>query len=246
MSTPHTPVKVVAHLRGGISYDPPFGLDLAGLLASRVRAIANATLDENGRLLNAPLPDSTGEEPDDYTLPLATCTIGPDWHWAATCASLDPPGEPPEMRIIARGTDAGYGAAAAHRPLPSISPARGPYRDARVPAPVTPAATASWWAVGDAAAIRALLTPIRAIGRRRNVGEGMVLSWHVEARPDVTNITRWTHLGETETLQRPCPPECAHASGVTDTRTVFYAIRPPSWNPDRLLPLAASADPDEW
>lgn len=238
-------MRVTAHLRGGVSYDPPFGLDLAGILAAQVRVIERAGLEERGALLSAPLPDSTGEEPDDYDLPLARCALGEEWHWAATCAHLTPEDADMEMRMLTRSTDAGYGAAAASRPLPSISPARGSYRDARIPTPVTPATAATWWAVGNPDRVRALVEPLVSIGRRRNVGEGVVLSWDVSEVTDV-DPEAWAHMGDTGTLQRPCPAECATALGVHDTRMTWYAIRPPSWNPDRLLALVAPAGPDEW
>lgn len=245
VSVPHVPLRVTAHLRGGVSYDPPFGLDLAGILAARTRVEERADAEARGTLMSAPLPDSTGEEPDDYTLPLAQCDLGTDWHWAATCVHLYPEGVDMEMRVLNRGTDAAYGAAAAKLPLPSITPSRGPYRDARIPTPVIPAASAVWWAVGDPERVRQLVEPIASIGRRRNVGEGVVLRWSVETVPDA-DPQAWMHLGETSTLQRPCPAECAEHVGVKDVRTTWYAIRPPSWNPDRLMPLVAPSDPDEW
>lgn len=239
------PLTVTAHLRSGLSYDPPFGLDLAGLLAAEHRTRVKATLEAEGSLVTTPLPDTTEEEADDYPLPLQKCTLGDDWHWAASCVFLSPVGPDMEPRPYTRTVDVPWAAAAADLPLPWFNSGKGAYRDARMPAPVTPAATATWWAVGDATQVLSLLTPVISIGRRRHVGEGVVLSWDVIEHPD-EDPTVWAHLGPGDLLHRPVPSGCADHLGIVETRECWYAIRPPSWHPDRLQQLVASADPEDW
>ena len=244
--TNFVPVTVTARLRGGVSYDPPFGLDLAGILAAQQRMLMRAAAESSGTLASAPLPDTTEEEADDYDLPLERCVLGADWHWSASCVALEAAASDAEPRPYTRSADVPWAAATATLPLPLISGAKGPYRDARMPAPVTPAGRAVWQAVGDPGLIAALLRPVHAIGRRRHVGEGVVLDWTVTAHPDEDPLP-WAHLDRrSHMLHRPVPPECAAAVSAGAVRESWYAIRPPSWHPDRLQRLVVSAGDDEW
>ena len=62
----------------GVAMDEP-GLDLAGLLATRVM-----------RVLQAQGEDSVDKE-TDLPLPVAICPGGEaGWHWAASCVMVDP------------------------------------------------------------------------------------------------------------------------------------------------------------
>lgn len=132
----------------------------------------------------------------------------------------------------------------AAQPLPSISPMRGPYRDARMPSLIALATHASWSGIGDPDQVHDLVRGIPAIGRRRNVGEGVVLRWTIET-PKIPENTwfEWAHTASTAKLVRPVPHECATQCGLaTEVEPVSYAIRPPSWHPDRVMTLAASRE----
>lgn len=238
----HVPIEVTAHLRTGVGFDQPYGLDLAGILAARVRRLAQATLDTRGALATQPLPDTTEDEALDLVLPLSRCSTGEDWHWLATCATPVDPLPDPEPRTFYRVVDSRWAQHAADRPLPYFHPSGGPYRDVMMPAPVTVCRAVRWRAAGDPEAVRALLTPLRFIGRRRATGEGGVLSWDITTPTLTGDVGEWVHA-DGDTLLRPCPTACADALGKPYT-TGWYALRPPSWHPDRLSALAMTA-PDE-
>ncbi|BDZ52460.1 hypothetical protein GCM10025867_47010 (plasmid) [Frondihabitans sucicola] len=104
-----------------------------------------------------------------------------------------------------------------------------------MPSHVLLASTLTWYVVGDADRIGAMLRSVRAIGRRRTTGEGAVRHWSVE--PMDGDPWRVLHLGTGDELIRPCPVDVADDLGV-DYRLGFYAIRPPSWNPNRLVEMA--------
>ena len=242
----HTPIAVRATLRSGIGMDLPYGLDLAGILATRIRALDRKERADKGSLVTAPLPDTTEEEPEDLALPLARCHGGgPDWHWAASCAIPLDPDPDPEPRTFYRTLDAGWMHRVAVRPLPYHHPSKGSYRDMMVPAPIVQCREVEWRAVGDAKAIERLLRPLAYLGRRRSVGEGKVLSWTVHEVTDA-DPAEWAHRTDNNELIRPVPTACAEALAVPYDMG-YYALRPPSWVPGRMQELAMTkADDDDW
>lgn len=237
----HRPVEVTATLRSGVGMDPPYALDLAGLLAARMRRVEQAGLDESGRLFSHPLPDTTGDEPLDMDLPLGRCRTGQQWHWLATCAVPRYVSEHAEPRTFYRTVDSSWAQRAAERPLPYFHPSGGPYRDMMIPSPVVICTHLRWHAVGDPAAIAALVKPLKFIGRRRAAGEGGILRWTVTEVD--TEPGRWAHLADGD-IARPCPTECADTLGV-DYRTGWFAVRPPAHHPDLLAMLAMTPSPEE-
>lgn len=241
----HTPLLITAHLRTGVGLDLPYGLDLAGILATRLRAVDRAELSARGTLRSSPLPDTTQEDPEDMDLPLSTCATDPGaWHWLASCALPQDPDEHPEPRTFYRTVDAAWAQRAASRPLAYHHPSKGPYRDVMMPSPVIVTPALQWRAYGDAPRVEHLLRGIRFLGRRRAVGEGRVLSWEVSS-PGIApeEVLGWVHH-EGEVILRPCPTACAQALGL-EHRIGWYAIRPPSWHTDRLAELAMTPENEE-
>lgn len=238
----HEPLLITAHLRTGIGYDQPYGLDLAGVLASRMRA-ADRAARAPGSLVTSPLPDTTEEEPEDMDLPLGRCLTGSDWHWTASCAIPVAPEPDPEPRTFYRVVDAAWSHRAAERPLPYIHPSKGPHRDMMMPAPVVLCNAVQWHAIGNREEIERLLSGVKFMGRRRSVGEGRILEWEVEGLGVSSTEEGWSHVHEGE-IVRPCPEECAQALDVP-YRLGWYALRPPSWHPDRLGQVAMTEEPEE-
>lgn len=232
----HVPFTLTATLRTGVGIDQPYGLDLAGLIAARVRRVDQARLDRSGMLTSTPLPDTTEEDPPDLRLPLGRCLIGPDWHWLASCAILIDADPDPEPRTFYQVADIDWASRTARRPLPHVNPSSGSYRDVMMPAPVAICSAIQWRGVGDPDQVAALMRPVRFVGRRRTAGEGRILQWHLDVTADADPAT-WGHLDDNADLARPCPTECAETLDI-EHRIGWYAIRPPSWHPDRLRSLA--------
>ena len=219
----HVPFRITATLRGGICVDQPYGLDLAGLLAAQVRRRSEVKTEA-----------AAG---NDLNLPLSVCPGGGEWHWLASCVQLNnDPESLPEARMFFQVADLRHAHQFAHQPLPHIQMSKGPYRDVMQPSPVVMCDKARWSGVGDLPAIQGLLEDVRFLGRRRATGEGRVLSWkfeQIDGDPEMVG-----HLGENTTrLVRPCPVTCAEALGVP-YRTGWFALRPPSWDPDLLIESA--------
>lgn len=240
----HVPFTVTAHLLAGVGMNLPYGLDLAGLLAARVRVLARESRALSGNLLTSPLPDSTEEEPEDLTLPLARCVHagGEEWHWMGSCAIPVDANPDPAPRTFYRVVDAAWAQRAADRPLPYVHGSHGPYRDVMMAAPVLVCQALQWRAVGDPDETLRLLSPMRFIGRRHATGEGQVLSWSVETV--VADPFLWAHT-DGDDLVRPVPVACAQTAGVP-YRLGWYALRPPSWHPGRLRELAMTDDTEQW
>lgn len=238
----HVPFTVTATLRAGVGMDEPYGLDLVGLIATRMRAVARAQRHDAGQAVTNPLPDTTHPEPDDMSLPISRCLEGPDWHWLASCAIPVDPAPEPEPRTFYRVVDSSWAQRAAERPLPYQHPGKGPHRDIMMPSPVLICPALQWRAVGDPERVHDLLKAVFFIGRRRTVGEGSVLGWDTEVHLDADPAT-WTHV-DGDTIIRPIPVECADTLGVP-YRVGWYALRPPSWHPDRLQEMAMTEEDDD-
>lgn len=231
-------LKITARLLRGASFDP-LTLDLAGILASQIWASSPHH------------KESFAPSPDDLDLPLDICEGGEaGWHWLASCAIPDTTlNIPQEPRTYYRVVDDSSVSRLGARPIPYWSPRSSAYRDMMMPAHVTLTPTLTWYAVGDKEKIKTLLSPIRNIGKRRNKGEGKIIEWNIDT---IASDNPWAlaHIGEQGELVRPSPVECAHKLGVAYSQG-WHAIRPPSWNPDRLKLLAIPVEeeiyiPEEW
>lgn len=241
--TGQVPLTVTANLRTGAGWDRPYGLDLAGIIAAHQRRIDKAQRERAGTLVDKPPADTTEGVAYDLDLPLARCTTGSDWHWAATCAIPVAADDDPETHMFYRTLDSAWSERAATRPLPYYSPKSGPYRDVMMASNITVCPALTWRAIGDPQSVHEAVAAIWFIGRRRNSGEGEVISWTVEeAHPE--DPGRFVHADSSDAILRPCPPACAEELDVP-YRLGWYATRPPSWHPDRLTELAMTAEPDD-
>lgn len=234
-----TPFRVSAQMLRGVVMEP-YSLDLAGILSSRMW---RAQKSRSSRI------DSMIEHPEDFDLPLDICDHGQDWHWMGTCGDPGVPDDAPQeprayYRVVGDSDAHRFG----DRPLPYYHPQSSAYRDVMMPAQVTLTGRLTWYGVGDAEKIEALVKGIRSVGKRRAKGEGRVLSWDVEEiSGDPFTVG---HTGDTGRILRPIPVECAETLAL-DYREEWFCIRPPSWNPNRLRQLAVAPEdemyvPDEW
>ena len=233
------PVRVRAHLACGIAQAAPWGIALDGLLASQlwegIKAQRRAAGAGYVRAMDC-------ADPPDLELPLARCQPygagSPVWHWAATCALPEPVDGRQEVQVRhwTAQVDARDLERVAER-LPKSLPARqGRFRARRMPLLVSVCASVSWQAVGDPQAIRALLDPVRTIGKKRSSGEGHVLAWEVE-QVEVDGFTAG-HLHADGSLGRPCPAPCRQQAGqVADGGLGRAGLRPPYMHPGRQQEL---------
>lgn len=229
--TAHTPLLVRAHLAGGLAQAAPWGIALDGLLASEIWADHKAERRNAGELTPGLLEMTT---PDDLALPLARCT-SPDglWHWAATCAQPEGrPDLPPDVQTWTGRTDS-----RALEQLTSALPAvmsdrQGRYRARHMPLLVTACSSVLWRAVGDADAVRTLLSGITAIGKKRSHGHGHVLAWEIT---ETTDTDPWAagHLHPDGTLGRPTPDSCLLGRTVRNGGRGTAGLRPPYMHPAR-------------
>lgn len=243
----YEPFTLKAKLLRGVSIEP-YGLDLAGILASRYwRKRKAAILEEN-------LPnyvDSMKNQPEDFDLPLDMCSEGEDWHWMATCAIYEKEDRFPQSETMYyKVVNDAWAGRAANRPLPYYNTKSGAYRDVMGSARIMLTGEVKWYGVGDPEAIWNLIKDIRCIGKRRSKGEGRVIKWEIETGQAIDDKWQWGHCGPDDKIHRPIPVECAHRLGL-DFTLDWFAIRPPSWNPDRLYELAVHKDrevyfPEEW
>ena len=233
------PFRLQARTLRGVCTEP-YGLDLAGILASRI-----------WRAKGHPAHiDSMVDKPTDINLPLEICDEGKDWHWMTTCAMVEVDEfRPQEPRTFYRVVNDSWAARAADRPLPYYHPRSSAYRDVMMPSPVTLTPTLTWYGVGDIDKIIDMVQGIRSVGKRRAKGEGRVLVWTID---QIDSADPWGigHFGEENRIIRPVPVECAERAGL-QYQVAWHAIRPPSWNPNLLRELAVEPEeelymPEEW
>lgn len=100
-----------------------------------------------------------------------------------------------------------------------------------------PCRTLTWTAIGDPDAICDLLSDVRAIGKKRSQGEGVVLNWTITVSPDLDQFSA-AHLSPTGVLARPTPSGClAGHSDLVTGGCGLAGIRPPSMHPSRIKEL---------
>lgn len=201
----HIPLRVRADLAAGLAFTSPWGIALDGLLAASVWGETKAELVAQGKYGQRALHQ---QNPPDLELPLARCTAAGDfWHWSATCSY--PVGRHPDQQVhiwTGRVDRRDMGAVAARLPK-VISSRQGRYRSRRMPLLVTACSAVTWHAIGDLAAITALLAEVTSIGKKRSTGEGHVLRWTVTPAPDLDTFTA-AHLHPDGSLGRPTPSGC--------------------------------------
>lgn len=221
----HQPFTVTAKLAAGIALGGGWGLALDGLLAAQLWAERKARLHAAGHS-TARLVDT--EVVPDMELPLSICRA-PDghWHWAATCADPGDLVEGHERDIhywTGRMDNRTYRQTTTTMPV-TVATHQGRWRNRIMPVIVTLCPTVTWRGVGDINAVRALLAPVAAIGKKRSQGEGCVLGWHVEP----TSADPWVHghLHRNGDLGRPAPAECLGDQPVMHGGAGVTGLRPP-------------------
>lgn len=226
---PAVALQVRAHLAAGTVQAAPWGIALDGLLAAETWSDHKAAAADQG----LPIPE-VATLPEDLPLPLARCegSGGDTWHWASTCAFPEQRADVDVRYWSSRLDHRAAEQAADH--LPNVlSDRQGRYQARRMPLITMPCSSIVWWAVGDIAAIRSLVTPITAIGKKRSQGEGHVLRWDVT---ELRDVDPWTaaHLHPDHSLGRPTPSSCLEGHTVIgDGGFGTAGLRPPYMHPAR-------------
>lgn len=238
MSDRYVPLRVTAHLEAGLAYAHDWGLALDGILASVVHHQAKAELLAAG---GNHIPLRHQDDPVDLDLPLARCTLAGenDWHWAATCsAPADGQDLLPQVVRWSSRHDHRLTTAVTSQLPGVVDDQRGRYRSHWMPLTITLTTAVTFEAVGDLDAIRSLVTPIAAIGKKRAAGHGRVLRWEVE--PTDRSPLEASHLHPDQSLGRPTPGGCLthlHAVDPREQRQGTAGLRPPSTHTARARPL---------
>lgn len=232
------PVEVVATLAHGISHATPWATSLDGLLAAQLWAGMKAAAARRGEHLEV-----DPHNPTDLELPLERCTLGgSDWHWAATFGHLELVEADPEVRTWVGKADHRSLETLGRDPLPAvISDRQGRFRSRRMPLLASVARTITWRAVGDPTAIGEIVRGVAAIGKKRGVGEGRVLSWTVTP----IDCDRWSagHLHPDGRLGRLAPMACLLDHYDDEPGPVaMMGLRPPYMHPARRSPVVLPAN----
>ena len=247
------PLRVTAYLQAGIVHSHSWGIALDGLLASQLHAQATAEELDAGAV---PVPVMELDDVEDLELPLARCLgQGDDWHWSATCAWPEPAGtdqqDPNHAAELIEALDVGDFEVRTWYSFPDhdilerltlalplhVDDERGRWRRYAMPQLVTMTPALTWRAVGDVDAVRALLEPVRAIGKSRARGEGTVLRWEVTPQP---SWDPWEagHLHPDSSLGRPTPAAClTDRAAIRDGGLSWTGLRPPYRHPSRRRQL---------
>lgn len=224
------PLLVRAHLAHGIAHAAPWGVSLDGLLAAEMWDEHKAQARERGEVVPRLDPMIC---PPDLDLPLSRCTVsGDQWHWAATFAFPETPAERPVVRYwTARPDHLALGDLVAELPA-VVSDRQGPYRARSMPLLITSTQTVCWRGVGDIDAVRDILSPLVAIGKKRSQGEGQVLRWEVTELDEVDDYCAG-HLHPDGSLGRTAPDQCLRRQSVSTGGYGLAGLRPPYVHPAR-------------
>jgi len=118
----------------------------------------------------------------------------------------------------------------------SLLVASGPYKMRYVPERIRLVPCVCWFIRGDRKGINKLLKSIYAIGKRRNVGYGIVNKWEFEDMGDNDYSIFALRQGK-KVLMRPV--HCGYAlDHVTGYKKTYGAPCTPYWHPDNYMEIA--------
>lgn len=170
------PLRVDAWLRSPVAFDRGEGLRLDGALTWVVVALTTGL----------PPPEAFAGVPKgayvDIPVPIADVVVE-GWR-VAMCsdAALAPVAE----EVVRRRRKKPHPEAMA---LAKVQTTGGPWKALDIPVAAWSTPTLTWWLMGDAERLRALLGELRALGRGRAGGLGHVEAWSVT--PDPEAAERW-------------------------------------------------------
>lgn len=181
----------------------------------------------------ADLPPLTGAVAVDFDLPVATWRHDEHWGWCTSDAQADwlytepvpfrgpTPHDTMKRFTVARSVNVSSGA---YKPI-----------DAKMPGH-TPLGPVTWWVLGDADGLRKLLSRVRYIGAKHNLGYGKIKQtlrgapiWRVEEIEDDHSITRDGQL----TRRMP--------AGFAAGRPGYGPCRAPRWHRSRYIECVEAA-----
>lgn len=223
--------EVTAHLPHGIALANPWGVSLDGLLAAALWRRMKATATAATPLPHQYDPRDPAHPPPDLDLPLARCELAETWHWACTFSTHPTYSTEPDVRLRTRRTDHTSLLRLSPEVSSNVSDTRGRYRFRTTPTIATVTDTARWTAIGDMSEVRSLLTPIPAIGKHRNVGEGQVAAWTVTA----IDLDDWAaaHTAGSDRLRRITPRACLIGRSCAHGGETVASVRAPYAHPSR-------------
>lgn len=215
MSDGYVPLWVTARTPGGFSAADPWSPSLDGILAYQV---LRARLGEEEFALGM-----TGHRPlvvcED--LPLRRVEHDGQWWWAASAPQTERAG------AFYRWFHRRFDQDAAMRYLPEgvrrVETAAGPYKAYRHRREVTLTPAVRWAAIGDPAAVRALVETVETIGFGGTKGWGVVSAWCVEPDPTAEMAAMYS---------RPLPVGYARTVGLAGADLQWWGIRPPGRHPE--------------
>jgi CRISPR type IV-associated protein Csf3 len=238
-----TPLVITAHLANAVAYHPAESITLDGPLLYAV------TLERLGeRMFDAHPPNdviAAASARPDPAMPLAVHAAG--GLWVYTCSLAEPVGH---HGTETRHWHSRFDDALAQRVIEAgglaldrkatVDTATGEFRANRRPLYVEHVEALRWYAVGDADALARLLTAhVPTLGKKRNVGHGIVAEWEVvpwEGRPD-----RWLWRDDARTVPARAIP-LAMLGGWAGETTIA-SVRPPYWLHEHQVVCAAWTAP---
>lgn len=217
------PLRVTASLMCGVVCDRWLPLD--GIL------LAQAAREQYGAL---PMTTPGGNDlPGEIVMPLAIVHAGaPHWYYACSWAQ-------PQPWWVAEGQDhwnkrLDSDLAACYSTAQKIVIEKGAYKAYHMPVFYYIAHRVTWYAVGDAAEIRALLSTCTHIGKKRDQGWGRVIEWRVEPWPE-----DWSRYGPDGLPTRGVPVAEGERINI-GCELINYAVRPPGYIPENHMVLAVA------
>ena len=171
------PLRVTAHLRAPVAFDRDDGLRLDGALSWVVVALTTGL----------PPPEAfAGVERGvhvDIPVPIADTELA-GWR-IAQCSDAALP--PVAAEVVRRRRKKPHPEAMA---LSKVQTTGGPWKALDIPVASWAAPTLTWWLLGDAERLRALLRELHAIGRGRAGGLGHVDAWSIDDDPAAVDLWR--------------------------------------------------------
>jgi hypothetical protein len=117
----------------------------------------------------------------------------------------------------------------------SLLIASGPYKMRYVPVRCRLVDRVAWFFHGDRKEVNKLLKSVVALGRKRNIGYGLIERWEYEETEDDCSITA---LCQGKPVLMKTIPSGPHLKNMTGYRRSFGGGFPPYWHPETYMEIA--------
>lgn len=227
----HRPLWVTAHLAGPIAQEPPY-LDAILVWAQSIHVLATKDLsvaqDESWKITRSDPAPPQGE----ILIPIAHSWLG-DWLVYHSSMPVLAPVAHDGVEHYTRRISVENALLLDPGERKIVNTTGGWTKSYRLPLRLRTTALIRWCCVGDRSEIRKLLKRVKALGKKRSQGYGVVERWEVEEAP--ADCSWFAPHPDGRILMRVLPLGDCLPANLVGFRRDYAGVSPPYWHRDRFV-----------